>query len=658
MRFALLLVTLLFFSVSAHAQPGCRQTGKVTPGHIASWATDCVLQDGGTPADPQITGGLGVASGNQQSICTQNAKTGATSQLCLGSTPTGGVLTYSTLGGGSPLPFQFVINGVTYTWPFPGQPINVPFLAATSFGVVADGTTSNDIAMANAVSACSTLGATLWLPPGKILLTGAATITLENCQLIGSGSFASNGATNAGWGTTFLLTSTSVAPFYIGSHFSIEGVNFYWPNQTGAVVYPRLFGDKPSSPAAVLWSMDHVAILNAYDGFVQNTGTDWGGNIISDSILYAVHDLFNMNNITDTIKIDAGFTPGAWLNACNHTCFAAVTAAAQNNHIIHATAGSGLNLYMTGWTFAWRDGFLLDSGSGIGLTSVNLTWDGVATLIDASSGGFWAGGNQFQGLGNCYLTNFATPTARGNNPCFAMGAGSELTLNGFQAAFSAGSFITTAGSNIHLLNSAIGEVGVIADGGDYYAIHATANPGGLVIEAKGNDLFGFSGSTKAHGITTDVAATRTIIQNNQMSFFNDDVNIQSSPTTNISGNWSISTQGSSSILISGTNPVMYANNLWDKPPVAAVSACGPGATITGAFNGVAVVGSTNPTSSCTITLPWIPYGVNAGLCLFGGLIGTPNLGANFTLTPLPQWTIVAGSDFHNGQITFQCPGQQ
>jgi hypothetical protein len=112
------LLVLLLCTVPALAQ--VKQSGNVTPGHVSTWTTNGVIQDGGTPQNPKITGGLGVVSTNQESVCTQNALTNYT-QLCLGVTNSGAYLTETQFGGGT-LPFHFVINGQDYPFPGPTGP--------------------------------------------------------------------------------------------------------------------------------------------------------------------------------------------------------------------------------------------------------------------------------------------------------------------------------------------------------------------------------------------------------------------------------------------------------------------------------------------------------------------------------------------------------
>lgn len=118
-----------------------RQSGNVTPGHLASWTTTGVVQDAGTPANPRLTGGVGVRSTDAQSIAVNNAvETGPYSQIGLGITGSRANITVQGFGGGSDLPLDIVaeggvnINGTPY--PGPAGPY-LPLAGGTMIGVAA-----------------------------------------------------------------------------------------------------------------------------------------------------------------------------------------------------------------------------------------------------------------------------------------------------------------------------------------------------------------------------------------------------------------------------------------------------------------------------------------------------------------------------------------
>src|ERR1035437_9153833 len=178
---------------------------------------------------------------------------------------------------------------------------NVAFYAS-AFGVKADGITSDDVAMAAAVDATAAAGAAiLFLPVGSILLTGAATINLRKCHMVGAGVQVGDPISGGISGTTFLLTSTSVKPFNIGSEWAISGCNFFWPNQLyGVTFYPPLLSPTTEITSTANWYMDHCVIVNAYDGIVAAGGAFE----ITDSYIYACRDAFRIANIGDSFRIN------------------------------------------------------------------------------------------------------------------------------------------------------------------------------------------------------------------------------------------------------------------------------------------------------------------------------------------------------------------
>lgn len=111
-----MLSALMMFVIAtpASAQGGpTQQSGPITPGHVASWVTNGVLQDGGSALDGNVKE-LGITAPGTP-LCISDAPTsGPNHQLCFGANVTGGgLLSYQAYGGASPLPFKCVINGQT-----------------------------------------------------------------------------------------------------------------------------------------------------------------------------------------------------------------------------------------------------------------------------------------------------------------------------------------------------------------------------------------------------------------------------------------------------------------------------------------------------------------------------------------------------------------
>lgn len=656
----LAVIAALVVSVSAHAQQPLRQSGNVTPGHMTCWTTTNVVQDCGTPSTP-FPNTLGMVTGNQVGSAINSMKGGNYNQFYTGVTPDGTAhIGVQKFGTGAPTShMQMEIDGVVYPFPtFPVPIINGNWFFAINFGVKADGVTSDDTAMSNAVNACALAGGILWLPPGKILLTGAATINLRDCHLIGSGVMIGIQGDAGSSGTTFLLTSTTTKPFNIGSSWGISGVQFYWPNQTtGTTSYPPLFSAATETTQTGGWYVDHSTFVNCYDCFAVAGGPFE----ITDSYIYAMRDAFRVGNIGDSFRLNTiHFTPGPWYAITGNAAIAVVGNAAGSNAMFHAQAGGNNTVNLSAQNigaFGWRYGINIDDGVTVAEADVSFALDTVGTVIETNSTGVWAG------FSNVPLTGFAIcqtllngGTVGGSAPCFHTNSASTLYFSGFNF-LARGSLLVASGTSTTMKNVS-GSVGGANDGTDYYFVHETSNPGGTTLVVQNSSAGGITSDTHVHGIKTDAALDSLVAQNNAFGFLNDAINAQSAPVTIITGNTSSGTTGSESIvhtsLASGGNGVIYANNVWDKPPTSLVSSCGSGATIHGAFAGFIMVG-TGVTTACTLTLPWSPVGGGGGNCTFSA--ATTHITGSPSGAP-PAWSIGSDADMQGTQIFFNCPGQQ
>ena len=617
-----LAAALMLLAFPAMAQ--VKQSGNVTPRHVTTWTTNGVVQDGGTAQNSPVTD-LGTTSSNQQSICAANAAFGRPrSVICLGATETGLYLTTQNTGGGAVLPLHFRLNGADYTFPFPSAPINVPFLAATSFGVVADGVTSDDAAVKSAMAACSGAGTTLWFPPGKILLNGSAgTIPVSNCSFRGSDIAAGSTSTQS-LGTTFYLTSTSVPPFTCGSNVTMKGVNFYHPNQTGAVVYPPIITDDGTN-GCLKWVIDNVVIVDAYDGIKQTSVAGWGDWKFTNFEGFAAHDLFSLSTTGDGFLFsNVRILPGAWLQMGGATT--AVGTAASTQKVFHITPGSTVSINTSNMVVVGaRYGFYVDSGAQSSESQINATWDAVGTIVDTSAGGNWPAGNQVTGLAaQCAIpsTTWGNPNT-GNAPCFNMGTTGALNLTDFTSAGSQGSFVVTAGASVSLRNVSNGIIGSVTDGGDYSQILVTGvlHP---VLTVLGSSFGGNVSATNnqrdhVHGITATASAPSSIVvENNSFLNHTDEINsiLGTSGITIVETNWSQGTRGAASVILTGSGPVQFANNNFTKPPVSTIASgfgAAPFITSGKQYTTFSVnVGTGGTASSGQIT---IPFGqVNGYIC--------------------------------------------
>jgi len=465
------------------------------------------------------------------------------------------------------------------------------FLAATSAGMAnaanapegdgyihptlaADGVTSDDVALAKAAEACNAAGSRLVLPPGRILLTGAATIVLNHCAMVGAGAPA--GDNTGDYGTTILLTSETVPPFQLETGFQISGINFYWPNQkTGKTPYPPLFSDGGKEKFFHHGVIDNIVIVNAYDGMTTTPGGGSGDVKISNSTMWAYHYLFNLTNTGDSWAFSNNrFTPGPLLNKCSFSaaCMAAVNDANHVNAIFHITAGGTVTLVVHSTeTFSWRYGILIDKGAVLGGSHFDVAWDGMGTLIDSSSGGMYAIQNNFTGsMAECGIVVYGRKSLTGNTPCFNLGVGSGLFIHDFSSDGSSGSWLLGAGSNmIDINNVIVSIIGRANDGQDYYVVRLAAPTNSLVVRNSGFGG-GRPSNNHVHGINlgTNTMGT-TIIQNCAFSSLNDAVVGTTNNRVVMTGNTSFNTNSSGkSVDLRGAGKMVYVGNYWDVPPTA------------------------------------------------------------------------------------------
>ena len=530
---------------------------------------------------------------------------------------------------------------------------------ASAYGVKADGVTSDDVAMKAATDACAAKGGMLILPPGKILLTGAAQITFQSCHIAGTGAMSSPG--NPG-GTTFAMTSTTVTPFICGWGARLSGVMLWWPNQIdGVTFFPPFMTDGPTICGHI--TIDNVVVVNAYD-WIKQGGNGYGDWKFSNITAWAVHDLLSLNNTGDSFAIvNIRLTPGPWLNICegqpcNSTVKAALDAASLNNSFLHVTNGPAVTLSVYGLNAeAWRYAILVDASGGLSGSVFDGAWDGIGTFIDTSSGGLYAG-NQFRGSGTiCSHAIFNGGPDTGNTPCFNMGPNSSLVLNGWHSEAPRGDFIRANRGTVTVRNSQAFNVGSRNDGTDYCVLNMLAP---AIVTLANNDFAGTNGSTHSHGVCANVSVPLTmIVTDNSFTFFNESILTQtaSNSPTRILGNSSSVTLAPTSVVITGTNQVMYANNVFDKPPLATVSACGTGPVSRGGVRGYFTTG-TGGTTSCSLTLPWTPFGLGGGSCIFQAS-GNPllSLSAGPSGTP-PTWAITFSTAFGGANVFYDCGGQQ
>ena len=727
-----LILALLFAClVAPAAAQTVRQSGVVTPGQPGCWVTSGVLVNCGTPATPLSSPGYGIVNNSQTSIAIDNNPiAGPYNQFGFGVDNTAGWISLNAINGATALPLNFRINGVTY--PFSTVFQQGTAFYATQYGVVADGVTSNDVFLQNAINACAAVGGKLYLPYGTILLTGTTTTTIKDCYIVGAGPPDGTQGDAASVGTMITLTSTSTVPFIVKNNWGMEGVNFYYPNaiptagtmqitQTGTTLtvaslagwtlavndyivpsnakygprkitgfvggsggngtytvsvsetispaqsatstritaYPALFQCGAANSGCAHFRLRNVNVINGYDVFSMSAANgQTGAWTWTDSEVWACDDAFKMYTVGDTFHQSAmHYSPGqllAWLNfsASSETW---VDACSTQNRIFHVLPAASFSADLSFMTFAWRYGFLIDNTGNANIVKVSATWDGTGTIIDASSGGVWQGGSSlFNGTATGGLANYLGGGA-GNAPMFNMGGASALYLSGFTTNQLPGDFADFSGGIVNLQASAVAGVGGIQDGADYYL--AKASGGNLVVS--GSVVQGIASNTHSHGIYTSAGLSIGQITGNYFINFNDDIDFGVVPTiAQVVNNASAGTTGTASMISPNNSGFLtYSGNRWDKPPTAAVTSCGSGASVSGGYAGTITVGSTTPTTSCQITLPFPLTSANQGTCVFTAGSGV-TLSQTLAATNPTKYTLLSSADMHGTTLTFNCSSEQ
>ena len=454
-------------------------------------------------------------------------------------------------------------------------------------------------------------------------------------------------------GTTFQVESTTVKPFICGDSWRMSGFNVWYPNQNGTTVYPPFISDDGSTPCNHVY-MDHFNVVNAYDFLFNTANVSWQDFSFDNFNVYAVHSAFNLSKTGDSFRFtNAHFTPTPWFSICNSMpeCFAGIAAGAHVNAIFRitgpsASVGVTADVYSSE-AFAWRYGYKIEANGFVQGSIVDINWDSVGTVIDATApGAAWGLNNVLRGFEPlCAIWNGGSAPDIVTN-CFDMGASSGLVLNHFSGA-AGGDFFRSTGSTLSMVGGVISGIGGADPTHDHWFVKNTGASG--TVHIRNVDIgYGITGSL-VHGIdTTNVQDF--ILQNNSFRGFKD---IVTGPypvqIAMISGNTSVG-DGTTAVQLTGTGSIRYSNNQWDKPPLATVSACGTGATINGTLNGGVGIG-TAAGLTCTITVPLV---VPLMSCQFGLGLSLP-----FATSQVSAgvWRLTAASgDISGTQITYRCGG--
>jgi hypothetical protein len=473
------------------------------------------------------------------------------------------------------------VAGAQAYYPYTQEPPGTA-IYARGYGVQADGVTSDDVALKAAADACNAVGGHLILPPGTILLdgTGGNSVALDGCWMEGTGTTTGRGISGAGStsGTTFNVTSTSVAPFKLGAAVKISNFNIWYPNQTtGAVVYPATFTDGGANG----WSHVRIEDINCLNAWICFKTTQNSGDVqIFGGIQYAAHAVVSIGaNTGDSWLIDhVRYTDGGWLSrpeCYSNACLTQINQASSGNAIWEETGGSAWVVINNVETFNFRYGLYVGASGNWASGSIDANFDGTATLVDSSansSSGFPIQNNFTGSASTCVgITRTVGGVVQNTTPtsCFNLGSGSGIYLHNFRLSASSGSFLVGAGTNtIKIENLQLPQIGSVLDGGDYYFLNFTGTNN--TVRVYDSNITGYTSGPDAHehGINftqTNPFGTPIVLQNIAWNYMTDLLTVNANSPIMLTGNISTNTGATNSITQSGAGAVYNWNNSFDKP---------------------------------------------------------------------------------------------
>lgn len=490
------------------------------------------------------------------------------------------------------------------------------------WGVKLDGATSADAALARAAAWANANQSGLFIPGGKIAITGANTIALNRTSITCTAGPVDANASSGSYGaqgTTFLITSTSVQPFTLQNGVRIRDCNFFWPNQTGGAAtptaYPPLFTE-PNGQQMANVDLSGLRIINAYDFLASTASGDAFGNIhITDSYGYCIRYCFNLANNPETSTI-SGFV--ADVNLYQNT------AAAGSQYLAKWTAANGAFLRVWGngdgittasttqvqgilvsnsSVFGYRYGVLVDGSGNINMSSFDVVWDAVGTAVKLNSGGCLAS-TRVTGL---YYAYQWLGTGADNAPVYDLGtpatnctadisiAGHIMRANGSFAEVSGAGWKSIALQNV----AGGGAYGASSTSASYYWLKTTSTTNAKV-SVIGNVIESATADNNHKGILIPSSYSATLVGNSFNGVYNPIDVTGNSGQINVVGNSAVASGGTYSLIGTAGANLAIAGNAFDKVNAALDGSLRLGSTLlnTGAAN----VGSCTSlgTGSCSL----------------------------------------------------------
>ncbi len=369
-----ILTALIASCLPALAQTTVRQSGNVTPAHAACWTTNGIVQDCGTAAIPYLAS-IGTV-GQGQTICAWSALSTApgSQKICFAiSDASGAQIVVQNYGIDTPQNLNFVINGVTYPFPY------------TVGGIVGpNSSTVGDVAIWN-----NTTGSLLKdIPPLQIFGTQSANTFLGG-PTTGSAAFPTYRALASGDVPWSIITSTptTIAGYGITNARTQILSQTFWVNSSSTNTAPC--GSSGASTCSI--GNDSNSCLTALTACLTAQHV---ANLINTSY-DAANTSFGLN-LADTVGV-TGSTPTRYVINCSRgpwigTSVLGITGnvGTPGNVQIQPANGNIAGIVANGCTVAWNGIHFIDSagsnavgfiqtGGGHGFAHVDLS----NSIIDA-----------------------------------------------------------------------------------------------------------------------------------------------------------------------------------------------------------------------------------------------------------------------------------
>lgn len=449
--------------------------------------------------------------------------------------------------------------------------------ASNGYTLHRNGTQDDSQCVSQAASYASSNNRPLYVPSGgPILMGGGYQATLNNLKMY-SDSWQDRGRVSDGaygyQAAVFWMTDTSKSPFLLGGQSAtVDGINFYWPNQVNTnstpYTYPALFSLSTPTGGSQAFKFRHGNVINAYDFLDVHQGTI-GDVDIGDSDIWAIRYAFQLYSVPEILSVHdclfsygvSGLTGGnlptwyaahgAWLVVYGNgtsTSESSVAVELQTSNVYVFGARYGIHvLGGSGTAGAIYEGQLVGGG-----------FDQVQTILQADTysyvGGFLVS-NQYW-----YAAVWNQPSALISNGAVYANAASSfdasfdnlwVTANG--TTFNA----QQTGGFLRIRNNYANACNGVSSG----TCQFVSTNGNIAIQ--GNYIVGYGSGATVYGVST--TGLSNISGNTFVNMTNSVYINTTGPSVLVSDNQSANTSGAHDIAGTFGSNVTVGTNAWSKP---------------------------------------------------------------------------------------------